>query len=397
MNIAYLQPMRLPNPFAHSIQVVRTCRALAEQGVQVDLFVKCLDSPDVAAALSYYGVSLHENLRIDQLSIFWTGGRWRGPFFRRAVRRICRALVATDRPPAIVFIREPDIAERAVPVARSLGLPVLIEVHRGNLFASEPAGGPAAPLSQRLSDVERELAFYRVASGIVCLTDAHRRVLVSHGVETPITVIPDGVAMLDERQPSDSARDLDVIYTGQLYPWKGVEAAIAAMEFLPGRVLTVVGGNDAAQLKAHWDKARSLGLGERVRFVGQVPAAEVSRYLVRARVAVLPLPSSSVKARHFTSPLKLFEYMAAGTAIVASDLPSVREVLRDGQNALLVAPDSPRALAEAVARLLGDPALAGSLAQAARRDAAQYSWAKRAERIIDFAKSVLNTASADPL
>jgi glycosyltransferase involved in cell wall biosynthesis len=97
-------------------------------------------------------------------------------------------------------------------------------------------------------------------------------------------------------------------------------------------------------------------------------------------VLVLPNPASAISTR-FTSPLKLFEYMAAGRPIVASDLPSIREVLRHEENALLVEPGNPSALAAGVRRLLDDRALADRLSSAALADVQDYSWNRRAERL----------------
>ena len=102
--------------------------------------------------------------------------------------------------------------------------------------------------------------------------------------------------------------------------------------------------------------------------------------LRQASVLVLPNQASAISTR-FTSPLKLFEYMAAGRAIVASDLPSIREVLNDRVNALLVTPGDAHALAEAIRSLLSDRGLARRLAEAAAKAAPQYGWDRRAERL----------------
>jgi glycosyltransferase involved in cell wall biosynthesis len=100
-------------------------------------------------------------------------------------------------------------------------------------------------------------------------------------------------------------------------------------------------------------------------------------------VTLLPLPDEPV-ARLFTSPLKLFDYMAAGVPIVASDLPALREVLRHEENALLARPGDPDAFAAAVRRLLADPVLAARLGRQARADVDGYSWDARAHALLDF-------------
>ena len=93
-----------------------------------------------------------------------------------------------------------------------------------------------------------------------------------------------------------------------------------------------------------------------------------------------PLPDN-LYSRAFTSPLKIFEAMAAGIPVVASDLPAIREVIRDGENGVLVTPGDPAALAAGLDRVLGDPALAESIARQARKDVEAYAWDRRAERI----------------
>jgi glycosyltransferase involved in cell wall biosynthesis len=111
-----------------------------------------------------------------------------------------------------------------------------------------------------------------------------------------------------------------------------------------------------------------------------MPPGELARRLEHAAVAAVPLPDN-LYSRAFTSPLKIFEAMAAGIPVVASDLPAIREVIRDGESGILVAPGDPAALAEGLGRVLADPALAEAIAGRAREDVAACSWDRRAERI----------------
>ena len=107
----------------------------------------------------------------------------------------------------------------------------------------------------------------------------------------------------------------------------------------------------------------------------------VPKYLAASDVLVLP--NSEKGLSEFTSPLKLFEYMAAKRPIVASDLPSLREILSES-NAVMVRPDDPAALAEGIQKVLEDEELAKKLAGNAYIDVQQYSWDKRAMRILEF-------------
>ena len=120
---------------------------------------------------------------------------------------------------------------------------------------------------------------------------------------------------------------------------------------------------------------------------------EVWDLYARARVGVIPLPGRDyVEAREFTSPLKLFEMMAAGLPIVASRLPSLAEYVTDGREALLVSPDDPAALAEGIRKVATDPGLAAGLAQAARARAAAFTWDARGRDLLAFAQRVARPA-----
>jgi glycosyltransferase involved in cell wall biosynthesis len=125
----------------------------------------------------------------------------------------------------------------------------------------------------------------------------------------------------------------------------------------------------------------------RVTFAGQVEPPRVAALLRQADVLVLPNTPGRVSAA-YTSPLKLFEYMASGRPIVASDLPALREVLRPDVNAVLVEAGSAEALAAGLSRVIGDAALASRLAAQARDDVRAWTWDKRAERIETLLESV---------
>jgi glycosyltransferase involved in cell wall biosynthesis len=103
-----------------------------------------------------------------------------------------------------------------------------------------------------------------------------------------------------------------------------------------------------------------------------------------ARCAVIPL-GTDLLARRFTSPIKVFEYMAAGTPIVAADLPTIREVLTHEKSALLYQPGNAGSLAEQIRRVLADNTLAQSLSNAAAAELVKYTWDERARQIIEFA------------
>ena len=203
-------------------------------------------------------------------------------------------------------------------------------------------------------------------------------------IRREIAVIPDGALISKKLQIRFSKRphDRNVIYIGQLYPWKGVDVLVRALREISDTVLTIVGGlsyeEDIYRLKK---LAKEIGVKDRVQFKGFVPHRYIKKYLNEADVGVIPL-TDNVMSRYFTSPLKMFEYMSAGVPIVASDLPTIREVLIDHKNAVLVKPGDSKDLAQGINELLDNQEVANKLSQKAYEDVKQYSWDMRAERII---------------
>ncbi|MBI5959174.1 MAG: glycosyltransferase, partial [Chloroflexi bacterium] len=154
-----------------------------------------------------------------------------------------------------------------------------------------------------------------------------------------------------------------------------------ALREMDGVSLAIIGGPDEMvdTLRQRWIAA-GLDAG-RFLAAGQVPPAQVPLYLSACDVCALPHPWTKHFA-YYTSPIKLFEYMAARRAIVASDLPGFAEVLREGESALLVPPGDVGTLTAAIQRLRDDPALRSRLADSAYEQVmAHYTWEARAKAI----------------
>jgi glycosyltransferase involved in cell wall biosynthesis len=195
------------------------------------------------------------------------------------------------------------------------------------------------------------------------------------------------------RLPSEEARarlrlPLDkrlVVYTGKIYiGYDEVEYLLEAARLLEKRrdVEFIFVGGRRDRVDRFRDRVRSEAR-ENVRFAGFVPPTAVQNFQFAADVLVLYYPST-VPTSSYLSPGKLFEYMAAERPIVAVDMPVLREVLGDEPAAVLVPPDQPRALADAIVQVLDDPARARSLASKARAQVTAFSWEQRARSILDF-------------
>jgi glycosyltransferase involved in cell wall biosynthesis len=430
MRLLYLGSTDLPQTKARAIQIVHTCHALARAGAEVTLVVGRRGEGGAVRALAEYGLAPHPRLRLLRLPILrippTAPPRILAQFTRAWQASYLAGLAAVlpfelaRRRPNVLFARDPRVARLAAGLAHAIGANLAFEVHGLPSYETAHAAGRAnLPTSQvtRLRRLEDEV--FERADRIVTITECARQILLDeYGVEPErVRTVADGTTVRGRSVregamncaptardnvgaqfmapsdrlpsgPSPSGLRPAIYYVGQLYPWKGAGLVVEVAARVPEADVVIVGGQtnwtqDDPDIVALGARARELGVAERVELRGHVPYDRIPGVLAEASVALLPLPDEPV-ARLFTSPLKLFDYMAAGVPIVASDLPALREVLRHEENALLATAGDPDAFASAARRLLADPDLAARLGSQARADVDQYGWDARARALLDF-------------
>jgi glycosyltransferase involved in cell wall biosynthesis len=375
--------IRFPLQRANGVQTVKTAAALARGGARTRLLVRRSDPRTTPEVLALYGLDGAGGLEVRRLRVLHRAGAFALPracFLAQALA----AAVRWMRTGGVVFTRDLQLADLLLRVPGRRG-PLVYEAHavealmyaeRGRLYGTGERPDPRK--AARLFARERRV--WAGAQGIVATTAGIRDSLgEAFGARARVCVVPNGCDPPAAVLPPPSADDPPrVLYAGQLYPWKGVDVLVEAMARLPRARLIVLGGlvgeRDLERVRA---LVQARGLAERTEMPGTVDQARVREELARAAVVVVPVLHTAMTERH-TSPLKAFEAMAAGRPLVASDLPSSREVLRDGENALLAAPGDAAALAAALRRVLEEPALAERLRRQAWRDAAAYTWDARA-------------------
>lgn len=384
MHVVYFADIRLPLERANGIQTMETCHALAGRGHHVTLVTRPDTETPRRDPYAYYGLPRHSRFRIEQAPVTGPPMARRLGYLAFAIgramgRRRADVLFTRDLGAAAVFARMPA-SIRPPLVYESHGYAPDVAAELPQLVSTaRPAG--ARKLARLAA---RERLVWREAAGYVTITRALGDLLTGRfGPRDNLAVVPDGVRLAaDRRFVAPPAGEPPVIaYAGHLYAWKGVDVLLEALARITAARGLVVGGHDREpDLPRVRARADELGIAGRVEFTGLVPPAAVAAHLARAHVLVLPNRPTAIST-HFTSPLKLFEYMAAGRAIVASDLPAIREVLRDGENGLLVPAGRADALAAAIERLIADRGLANRLARAAFDAATEFAWDRRALRL----------------
>ena len=267
-------------------------------------------------------------------------------------------------------------------LARRHGVKLFLEVNAP--LAEERARFGQLRLRWLAGALERFV--WRSATKVLAVTGVLQRTIAAAGVPPErIAVVPNGIdpgqfSGLPAREAGDGAPVLG--FVGFVREWHGLDAVIAAMAAErdgPRLRLVVVGDGPAREaLEA---QAAALSLADRVTFTGLQPREAIPGLVAGFDIALQPLVVS------YASPLKIFEYMAAGRAIVAPDQPNIREVLRDGETAVLFDPTEAGAMWRAIQRLAGDAALRRRMGDAARGEIARrdYTWRGNAARVMAWA------------
>ena len=348
MAVIYLGRSRLHRNRANLIQTLHTVAALDRLDVPITLELPPWKSRDTRARLAEFGIDDHIELRARRLLHRRWHPRWFALLNRNRLRR------------RTVYLRNPQLSL----ALGALGIPHHFEVHQ--VRALEENGTLAAVTALHRRGIIRWL---------VPITRAAADALIAAGAEPErIHVSPSGVdlARYEGIAPIDAGSLIrpTALYAGRISRTRGLE------------VMRALADGDSADLLLVGDAEDPVEPSERLRLRPFVPPAAVPNLYREAQLVLLPyqpdLPHSDA-----ISPIKLFEAMAAGRIIIASDLPPIREVVDHERTGLLVAPKDVEAWRAAVRRLRENPEFALKLAANARAEAPRFSWEARARGLIE--------------
>jgi len=359
MKILYLANIRIPTEKAHGVQIMKTCEALALVGAEVTLVVPSRDIRIKDDPFFYHRVQKNFTiLHLDCPDLVRFG---KFGFFIMTIwfSQRCAAEVWKTRPD-VVYSRDYFLLfdQWFFPQKK------VWEVHDGlwNICIKYMRLFGIVAISNGLKD------FYEKRD--------KKNVVVAHDAVDLKEF--EGVVKADLKLPRDKKI---IMYIGHLYGWKGTDTLLEASKKIDAQVV-VIGGfdNEVRELsKAYPD----------VIFKGYLAYTELASNQKAADLLVIPNSGKSDISRLYTSPLKVFAHMTSGVPILASDLPSLREVLNEN-NAFFAEADNPESFARAIDYILCHPDEAKIKAKQAQKDVLQYTWEKRVGIIINFLKNGKN-------
>ncbi|MEX0918566.1 MAG: glycosyltransferase family 4 protein [Candidatus Paceibacterota bacterium] len=369
MKILYATYARLPTRKAHGLQIIKTCEALTSLGVEVVLLVALRRGSDAEEIHRVYDIKNRFVIHAIHIpSFFWLGrvGFWlsEGLFAWRV-----RGYIRREKPD-IVYSRD----ELPLLVSPREKIKVY-EAHtpRWNLFTKWL--------------VDRVDLFISITGGL-------ERWYQSKGVSGRMAVVPDAVSVSQFRNAGNhttsrlkcgiSESGPIVSYIGQLYSEKGAWLLAEAARYLPGDIHFYFVGGWAREV----DRFRAkYGQSPNIHITGYVPHNLVPSYMAGSQVLVLPNTLTDEISSNFTSPMKLFEYMASGVPIVAADVPAVREILTE-ETALFFEADKPKDLAAKIQEIINHSEQAIARSEKAQIEVLKYSWQERARKISNLLESI---------
>ena len=280
--------------------------------------------------------------------------------------------------------------------ARLLGIPSLLEVNAPLIEEQSVHRG----LEDEVGAQEMARRAFEAASRLLAVSDEVGAYLEGFPEAMgKVEILPNGVdvdrfapAIAMRRKRAGKAKNLTVGFVGTLKPWHGthhlVEAFRALVQERPEMHLLIVG--DGPERSRLMEQVREGGVADRVSFTGSVTAEEVPGWLAAMDIAVAPYPQLE---QFYFSPLKVYEYMAAGLPVVASRIGQIERLIRDRVNGLLVEPGKPGSLALALATLAAKRSLRERLGAAERTTVERHhTWASVATRILGWAGGTSESA-----
>jgi len=178
------------------------------------------------------------------------------------------------------------------------------------------------------------------------------------------------------------------VYVGNFYPWKGVDFLIECMEYLPEVHLKIVGdGNRKEELEK---KVKNLGMQKRISFLGYRTHNEIQEILKSSSFAVIPNIPSPYDT--FSTPIKLYEYLASSSVVIAADMPTIREIVTDGKNGFLFKAGDRKSFIDTLKKVLDySVSQLEEISKSGHEASKKFTWEARAAKIIKFSHKVIES------
>ncbi|MDD3284440.1 MAG: glycosyltransferase [Patescibacteria group bacterium] len=367
MKLIYITNSRIPTEKAHGYQICKMCEAFIENNIELKLIIPRRFNEIKQDVFQYYDIkNKFDIIKIPCLdfSQFGIMGFWIQTLSFLLFSKIYLFFINYD----ILYTRD-----------KFLGLfykNYILELHE---------------LPKNINNVI--LYLLKKAKKLIVLTSYLKIDLINRGIlENRIIVSADAVDLKDFDISKDKneirkilklPKDKKIIlYTGSfyLYDWKGVDLFIESSKYFDNNYLFILIGGNNNEIVEMKNKYKNYS---NILFLEKKEHKYIPLFLKAADILVLPNKKGNKTSEFYTSPLKLFEYMASGTPTVASDLPSIKEILNDN-NSILFSANNINSLVDSIKKIIDNVGFAEKISLEAKKNVYINTWNLRVKNIINF-------------
>ncbi len=372
LKVLYVGSPPLFGKGASSIHMMKMCQAMSNLGIQVELVLP--GNFPKESLFTYYDVTPSFDVKTIRFTY---------KFARQIVHGIASAFYARSNRKKYDFVLTRNLMFAYISTIY-FGIPTIYDAHH-------------PPISKRAANMIRDFSGSKHFLGMSFNSNGLKKIYARSRIEPEKSVVAHNGVEVDKFDTSLDKNELReklilprnsiiVTYSGNTYEGRGIEYLIDVANNMRDIEFLVVGGTEDDN-SIYKQFVRQIGMNN-IKFTGYVEQKKVSQYLLASDILVMPYSKKvTIKggkdAAKFTSPIKLFEYMAAERPIIATSIPPVMEILRDGMTAVIIKPDSARELEKAIRAIIKDKNVSMFIAKNARRQIVDYTWEKRVEKIIE--------------
>ncbi|KND48430.1 MAG: teichuronic acid biosynthesis glycosyltransferase TuaC [Parcubacteria bacterium C7867-005] len=377
MKLIYIANIRLPTEKAHGIQIMEMCSAFVQSGADLTLVIPNRKNSIKEDPFGFYQIKTR--FHIVRLPVIDFGSSY-----------LAFLLTTLTFFISLFFFLLFKKGKDTVLYTRGEVALALVYLFPKKIFFWET--------HSKADNMERYKKVIDRASGVVTVTKYYgeelikdfglpREKLIVESDAADVEKFDISITKIEAQQKLGLPTDKKIVlYKGHLYDRKGAHTLAQAAPLLrkDNIICVFIGGTeeDVVSFKERFGKE------ENVLILGNRPRQETPFYQKASDILVIPNSAKEDNSVFYTSPIKLFSYMAGKLPIVASDLPSLREILNE-ENAVFFKPDDAKDLAEKIQKVFSDDKMAQQIANKAFLDVQDHTWVKRGQRIIDFMKNSL--------
>ncbi|MDD4477042.1 MAG: glycosyltransferase family 4 protein [Patescibacteria group bacterium] len=378
MKLVYIANVRLPTEKAHGLQIIKMCENFAKaskfgENLDVELVVPKRFNRIKEDIFLFYNVK--RNFKITKIPCF---GLFSANGFLGMIYFLTQTVSFLFVARLHLLFSRFDILYTREQIAGLFYKNFVLEIHS---------------LPKKITFFHKII--WQRANKLVVLTNYIKEIIVKNGVANDKILVEADAVDLNEFDIPISQKEARkkiglplnkkiILYAGSLtlFDWKGVDIILQAAKFINNNCMFVLVGGEKLEIEALKNKF-DIKDSNNVLFAGQKSHSLIPFYIKAADVLTLPNKAGDVWSEYYTSPLKLFEYMAGRRPIVASNIPSIKEIL-NVNSALLFEANSAVDLVEKINLILANQDLGKKFADNAYKIVMNFTWKKRAQTIINF-------------